>query len=127
MKKIIEKYKKFIFIYVLVNLFALGINLVDLDFRSSSNRFDFYYLTNYERLSDNLDHFWPFVKFAEFHDTFNNWGNHNHDYTNFNGIFYHYDISEFIFYIVLLFAVLFYKSYIHEKKIVVPAQDAAKN
>ena len=126
MKKVIERYKKFIFIYVLINLFALGINIIDLDIRSSTHDLEFYYLTNNDNLSNNVQHFWPFVNFIYRKNHFYNWANHNNDYTTFNGIFFSYDISEFIFYIAILFVFLFYRSYIQDKK-AIPLQDAKNN
>ena len=126
MKKVIERYKKFIFIYVLVNLFALGINAIRLDARSSIGNTEFFYFSNQWGSSGNTNHFWPFVNFVEFHDNFKLYANHDNDYTSFNGIFYHYDISEFIFYIILLVTFLLYKSYIQNQK-VIPIQDPKNN
>jgi hypothetical protein len=116
MEKVIETYKKFIFIYIVINCFALFVNIFGIEGSVNSdhdpynamkiNIFTSKWHTSYK------NGFWPFISFVEDVDLFRSYGTHEYDYTKFNGIFYQYDISEFICYILILIGCLVYKVYI---------------
>jgi len=114
MKKTIEKYKKLIFIWGGINCFALLVNTAGINFEFSNRHtlVNIFY-NSWKSLPEGV---WPFVKFVEDHDgnsniiTTGNLGTYG--YTEFNGIFYQYDISEFLLYMGILVAFLVYKAYI---------------
>lgn len=110
MKKTIEKYKKFIWMWSIINLLALFVNSFNIEGDLTNKHELFFLFTN----SYGDSGFWPLVKFVEFHDQFSTYGTHDNDYTSFNGIFYQYDISEFLFYIGIIIAFLIYKAYIEK-------------
>jgi hypothetical protein len=78
---------------------------------------DKYYLFCHDNREKNS--FWPFVKFYENNSQLNEYspngaGGPNIQYYDtyireFRGIFYKYDISEFLFYSVIIFAILFFR------------------
>jgi len=110
MKSIIEKYKTLIFVFVAVNLFALLVNVFDISISLGNGSHLF---TDTKTRDNGL---WPFVPYVEDVDFYHTYGTHAHDYTEFHGIFYGYDISEFLLYIGLLVAFLIYKAYIVKPK-----------
>lgn len=99
MKEVIEKYKKFVFVYTLINLFALLVNL----FNIKGNFVNGFILTS---RSFNRGT-WPFVSYI---DTYYKGSSSGPTY--FTGIFYQYDISEFLLYMGILLSFLIYKAYI---------------
>ena len=127
MKKAIEKYKKFIFLYVLINLFALIVNAFNIDSHSyfGSTPFnhdrqdvtEIYYLTKYNSqiiYGHDYSQVWPFVSFINEGRVLD----YNYTDITFNGIFYQYDISEFLLYIGILIAFLVYKAYIEKSPVI---------
>lgn len=96
----VEKYKKGIFVYVLINCFALVVNLFNVYvFTSSNPSYTFHYFTRYNFFDKNG--LWPFVNF-----TYQTNKGYSSESNGFNGIFYQYHWREFILYIGLLVAFL---------------------
>ena len=104
MKDIVIRYKKLIYIWIAVNLLALMINSFNIYGEVGNN-----YLLSHPGYGS--EGFWPFVKIIEQYNGFERYGHHNNDNTYLNGLFYRYDITEFMFYMVLLIAFLSYKAF----------------
>lgn len=104
MKKVIEKYKKFIFIYSLINCFALVVGLFNLD-PSFNVGTEIIHLLGGG--SNSSDHLWPFVPF---YYTISE--GYLSGYGVFKGIFYQYGVAEFLLYMGILLFSLIYKAYI---------------
>lgn len=49
-------------------------------------------------LSKRQSNFWPFVKFYKKDSAFDPWKNKYNPLRSFNGVFYYFDFSEFLFY-----------------------------
>ena len=111
MKNVIEKYKKGIFVYVLLNCFALVVNLFQINIHTEQGSNTTYYFTH--RILDDSNKLWPLVNF-------NYESTEGYKISGFNGIFYQYDWSEFLLYIGLLVVFLVYKAYIVTPKTRVP-------
>ena len=101
----LKQRRNLIVIWSLVNLFALFVNKFNIDVCIYPNNDTVYLFTNEPKSYENS--FWPFVHYVEksgFTGTF--------DFIvisrTFNGIFFNYDISEFIFYISLIFVILYF-------------------
>lgn len=137
MKTVIEKYKKFIWIWLIVHSFALFVNLFSLDmnfqFEDSQTEtalkdkigkdekfhFTVYFFTN---KNNSNSQFWPFVTYIgdDGPHYISVWdGTKSNRYADgyFNGIFHNYDISEFLFYLALIVIFLSYKAYIVKPEI----------
>ncbi|MBC7721527.1 MAG: hypothetical protein H7068_05840 [Pedobacter sp.] len=114
MKEVIKKYRLLIFIWGSINLFALFVNVFNVhpEFVTKTEAWDkvyhYYYFTRQPVAEEYIDkdEFYPSVTFNSHRYLANT------DIYYFNGLFFHYDISEFLFYIGLLFMFLVYKSYI---------------
>lgn len=136
MKGVIERYKMFIFIYTLINCFALMVNVFNIDTSTSYTKLTqtsyypslieihkSYILTHH--VSNESNKFWPFINF-----TYSDFRVTNKDYRGipveatshegFSGIFYEYDVSEFVLYIGVLISFLIFKAYIITPKIKIP-------
>lgn len=91
--------KKFLIYYFLFHSFALFVNVFLIEGKIS----EYTNLLTRENFSISGDtetkHFWPIVKYV---DSFYDGSSY------FNGIFYHYDISEFLGYSVLIFVALYF-------------------
>lgn len=107
MKNVIEKYKKGIFVYVLLNCFALIVNVFQIHNNTVSGSYTTYYFTHV--IMDDANKLWPFVNYTYYYNV-------GYEISGFNGIFYQYDWSEFLLYIGLLVAFLVYKAYIATPK-----------
>lgn len=101
MKTVIEKYKKFTFIYVIINCFAFLVNITNVKSYFTTGKSIFYYFT----VVDNKVGLYPFVSFLEFPEP----GYYD---TYFRGIFYQYGVAEFLLYMGILIGFLVYKAYI---------------
>lgn len=54
-------------------------------------------------------HFWPFVGIYKSNVSYNPFSNKTEDFSAFKGLFYRYDISEFIAYTMLILGILYFK------------------
>lgn len=108
--EVVNRYKKLIFIWTAVNLFALMVNAFDIYGEFSSD------LRLFCRPARGGEGFWPFVKIVEHIDKSEYYYDHDHDYYALNGLFYKYDLSEFIFYLVVLGGILTYIAFIKKPK-----------
>lgn len=112
--------QRFIIIWSSIHAFALFVNLFgiegDISSRSDSiGRKDYtsFYLFTKERDQFSYDskpseNFWPFVQFYKSNISYNPYAQRKEDFSSFKGIFYEYDISEFIAYSLLLLLVLYF-------------------
>jgi hypothetical protein len=116
----IKSKKNLLIIWFLFHGFALFVNVCDIggDITSQSNPhyisgllvYDYtgytYLFTNSLTSSAKAGHFWPFVKFYDkYYGHYQN--GDEYPVTMFNGIFYQYDISEFLAYTILIFLILY--------------------
>ena len=119
MRKVISQYKKLIFFFTLINLFALATVPLGMNGRLSGSMYNIT-LFNNSHSDDQGSEFWPLVKFVEHVDTFKYYGTHENDYTAFNGIFYGYGIEEFVLYMSILIVFLLYRGLISKDEVMVP-------
>lgn len=105
MKKTISDYRNFLFMCLLINLFALIINLFGIEGKIDSYNENYLFTHDSESNLSHINQVWPSLEY----ETINLNGN---DHVRFNGIFYRYDISEFILYMTLLFLWVLFKTYI---------------
>jgi len=101
MKKVLKKYKILIWIWSAINVFALVVNTYEIKPKISMPNGNFYLFTCYDGETGLL---WPFVKFE--HVINFTYGTSDYHFTQFNGIFYGYDIHAFLLYMVILIAFL---------------------
>lgn len=106
--------------WFIIHSFALFVNFFSIegDISSESNRSNYkdYTTTNLFTTEHKINYsnkkpssqFWPFVKFYDSDVSYNPYMNRKEDFSKFRGIFYQYDISEFIAYTALLFLILFF-------------------
>jgi len=120
MKKIIERYKNLIWVWTLICISGVAVNMMgikglikDGDIRERESTI-YLFASDHHKSDDKI---WPFVKFIENVDLFQTYATHNYDHTEFNGVFYGFDISEFFMYMGLLAVFLFYKAYIVTPKV----------
>jgi hypothetical protein len=103
---------RFLVIWILFHSFALFVNLNDIEGRIGN---DDLFTQSY-----STDSFWPFVSFSgTYHQkapitdyTSDNYNSSNTTYldkddTYFKGIFYSYNITAFVFYIILGFSIVY--------------------
>lgn len=112
--------QRFIVIWLAVHAFALFVNLFkiegDISSRNdSSGRKDYtsFRLFTKDRGDYSYDpkpseKFWPFVGFYKSKVGYNPYMQRKEDFSSFNGIFYQYDISEFIAYNLILLLVFYF-------------------
>ena len=105
MKEIVIRYKKLIYIWTAVNLFALMLNVFEI-YGKVSNSISLFCYPGY-----GSEGFWPFVKIIKTSDGYSRYGDNDHNFTSLKGLFYQYDITEFMFYMVVLIAFLSYKAF----------------
>ena len=103
--------KRFLIVWCIFHSFALATNLIPIDYHYDNQSYGQNYLfTNGDPYNSYLG-FWPFV---EYNKTYYGFGidtyTHTHTHTDakqFLGIFFNYNISSFIVYILLGFAIVF--------------------
>jgi hypothetical protein len=112
MKEVIQKYKKLIFVWITVCLIGTMINILDvrgyIPSKMGETSISIFSSDNH----DATQRVWPFVKFVEEVDMSRSYVTNQYNYTRFNGIFYGFDTSEMVVYILLLLGFLTYKAYI---------------
>lgn len=106
-------------VLVLINLVALFVNIFQIEGDISpkdiiTDKYEKYagvYLFSNSYVEHKSDkpssHFWPFVKFYKSKTLYNPYNNSKSVFSTFNGIFYKYDISEFIAYVFTIFLLLY--------------------
>ncbi len=119
-KHYLQKKINSIVIFFLINVLALFVNIYGLSFQIYTSRESSFFLGRekvevfyinlfcsniyYELEKEEFtDDFWPVVKFVETTEL-----NPYYSLTGFNGIFYHFDYSEFFAYTVIFLAFLFF-------------------
>jgi len=112
MKEVINEYRKLIWIWTIVCTTGLLIRILKLTGDINVPHVKLFTTLGGYYSDQNDKGFWPLVKFIKHHDTSSTYGHHGNDYTSFNGIFYGFDISEFIVYMLILIGFLIYKAYI---------------
>ncbi len=100
--------KNFLIWWFVIHGFALFVNLIKIedDFWISHSRTSVNLFSDYDNRSER--HFWPFVEFYYDIETYNREDGLTKT-SYFEGIFYQYDISEFIAYSILVFLLLYFK------------------
>ena len=132
MKDVLQRYSKLIWFWTIINAFALFVNVFKIDvnfdttidsidgegtpWESQTSKSTIYLFTYGDSNSDeSRSSFWPFVSYIRTYEDPLNFA-HRTRYFSFHGIFYHYDFSEFVFYMSVLLSILLYKSYIVKRK-----------
>lgn len=112
--------QKVIIIWLAIHGFALFVNFFKIEGNISSHhdsesRKDYtsFRLFTKDRGTYSYDpkpseSFWPFVKFYKSAVTYNPYLQREEDFSSFNGIFYQYDISEFIAYNLILLLIFYF-------------------
>lgn len=112
--------KRFLIVWILFHSFALFVNLADIKGTTQNEGHlvenGYYKNTTINLLTSNTHpSFWPFVNYYE--DTFEYQSpNYRTENLDFNGIFYSYSFSEYIFYILLGLAIIFVPKLWNDKK-----------
>lgn len=112
--------QRFIITWLAIHAFALFVNLFKIEGDISSKhdsdgRKDYtsFRLFTKDRGQYSFDpkpseSFWPFVKYYQSKVSYNPYMQRKEDFSSFNGIFYQYDISEFIAYNLILLLVFYF-------------------
>ncbi|MEQ7800177.1 hypothetical protein ABDJ41_10215 [Pedobacter sp. ASV1-7] len=96
--------KRFLIIWCLIHSFALFVNLANIEGAVDFSKTEHYYEPSYFLSRENKpEQFWPFVTFYD--KTFSNFTGKWEG--TFYGIFTAYGFEEFVFYILLGFAIIF--------------------
>ena len=118
--------------WFLFHTFALFVNYFQIEGLYSIRRYaehvesgdddNYYIFTKAEDFKDSKQKFWPFVKFiVNKNEVYKQYGwQSKYNPIDFNGIFYEYDISEFIAYSLLVILVLYLKWNSKKKKKIYP-------
>lgn len=108
--------KRFLIVYLIIVFFAFFVNLVGWEGKIYSEEGNYKYSTRIftkdNDFSSKLNHFWPISSYTDTSDDI--YGNSDVGYKivytkQFNGIFYNFDITEYIFYSLLPFIILYIK------------------
>lgn len=106
-------------VFLLINVLALFVNIFEIKgdvspYNIVTDKYERYsgvYLFSNSYVEHKSDkpshHFWPFVKFYESETLYNPYNSSKSVFSKFNGIFYKYDISEFIAYIFSILLILY--------------------
>lgn len=112
--------QRFIIIWLAIHGLALFVNLFGIEGNissrnDSSGRKDYtsFRLFTKDRGEYSYDpkpseDFWPFVGFYKSKVSYNPYMQRKEDFSSFNGIFYQYDISEFIAYNLILLLIFYF-------------------
>jgi len=110
--------KRFLIVYLIIVFFAFFVNLVGWEGKiySEDNPYEYFTRQYYTRIftkdndfSSKLNHFWPISSYTDTSDELYGIGSRRVFTKNFNGIFYNFDITEYIFYSLLPFIILYIK------------------
>ena len=112
-----KKVKRFLVIWYSFNLLALFVNIASVDWKYDSHRISknsyrspdcnspakiIYFFTNCSsgEFKNNTSSFWPFASFTESRQYYGEgiFKGLDNCYKYFNGVFYKYDFTEFLFY-----------------------------